>query len=113
MSRRNPLPVDSLTIHRWTKAGILRLKNPGTGRRQVVPESECRAIRAADSVRRLAGVSPSDAAGYPAATRALMIAAAKAARSNPPGSVVELPSPSPDVRHLLVVPEPFPAKGGP
>ncbi len=69
-------------------------------------------MRAADSVRRLAGVTPRDAAGYLRATRELMIAAAQAARTNPPGTVVELPSSSPDVRHVLIVPEPYPAKGG-
>ena len=114
MARRKPLPIDSETLHRWTKAGILQLVNPGSGRRHVIPDSERRAIRAADSVRRLAGATPNETAGYPSPVRSLMIAAAVAARSNPPGTVVELPSPSPDVRHILIVPEPYPtpSKGG-
>ncbi len=108
MSRRRGLPIDEMTLHRWIRAGILHLPLPGTGRRRPIPDSERRAIYAADSVRRLGGLTRLARGNSPAAMRTLMAAAAEAARSNPPGTVVELPSASPDVRHLLIVPEPYP-----
>lgn len=113
MARRHPLPIDVMTLDRWIRAGILHLPLPGTGRHRRISESERRAIRAADSVRRLGGITPY-AGQHPPAMRSLMVAAAQAARANPPGTVVELPSKSPHVRHVLIVPEPYPAstKGG-
>lgn len=108
-STRRPSWIDGRTVSEWERLGLLRFPRPGPRLRRY-PLSEQRAMRAIDSIRRLGGVSPdrSMTSGGPAelrARRALQPAAAEAARTNPPGTIVELPSKSPHVRHVLVVPE--------
>lgn len=100
------LPVSDMTVNWWIHMGLLRLPLPGTGSRRVYPDAEVRAMRAIDSMRRLAGVEPVGVNWGPAGHELARIVA-EVARSNPPGTVVELPSKSPLVRHVLVVPEPF------
>ncbi len=57
------------------------------------------------SVRRLGGASTDDGTPWGPAANSLARSVADAVRDNPPGAVVELPSPVPFVRHILVVPE--------
>lgn len=100
-------PVD---IDRWITAGLLRLSKPGSGIRRRYPAAELRAIRALDSLRRLGGASPNGAdAGVDyqrQKRRVLQVAVAAAARDNPPGTIVEVPTQSSCVRVVVVVPEP-------
>jgi hypothetical protein len=104
---RSRIPgVTATDLCRWAKTGLLRLSNPGTGRRRRYPPEEVRAARALDAHRRLAGVDPSKGLVPNPAYRRLQVAVANAARNNPPGTVVEIPSPVSWVRTIVVVPEP-------
>lgn len=99
--------LDAITVHRWTSSGLLRLSNPGAGRRRHYPPEEIRAARALDSHRRLGGIEPSEQAiGNIGPYRRLQVAVANAARNNPPGAVVEIYSTVSWVRTIVVVPEP-------
>lgn len=93
-------PVNLAALDRWLRAGVIHLPRPGTGYRRHYPPAELRAIHAVH-----AAVGSSSGAWTPQ-RRTLLVAIAAAARSNPPGSVVELPSPVSYVRHVLVVPSP-------
>lgn len=104
MAPRHRRYIDDMTMDRWIRAGIIRVQRLGPGRSRKVTDDEMRAIAAVDSVRRLAGTAPTSEA-YTPSVRALMVVAAEAARTNPPGTIVELASKSPHVRHILVVPE--------
>lgn len=95
--------INAKTLRRWIDAGFLDLPLPGTGHPRPVPPEEVRAIRAVDSVRRLGGATPNSESF--AGTRTLMRSAAAAARVHQPGDVVEMFSPVPWVRLVLVVPE--------
>lgn len=99
------LPVNPMTLHRWIRDGYLRLPLPGTGCRRPVPAEEMRAMLALESCRRLGGVDPSSESRSPA-TRALMSTVAEVARTHPPGTAVEITTPCPYVRHVVIVPEP-------
>lgn len=110
---RSPIPGVSMNdIQRWITAGLLRLPNTGSGWRRSYSDPEARAAMALDSLRRLGGVevqrgSPSPGSGpHRGAHRRLQVAVANAARNNPPGAVVEIPSPVSWVRIIVVVPEP-------
>ncbi len=97
------------TLYAWHRAGLVRFKRPGQGGgRIVLAPAELRVVHALDSLRRLGGGSLTTGADgrLPEAIVRLRRDVADAARSNPPGTVVELPSPVPWVRHVLVVPEP-------
>lgn len=99
--------LDKVTVHRWTSSGLLRLRNLGAGRRRHYPPEEVRAAKALDSHRRLGGIEPSEQAiGNIGPYRRTQVAVANAARNNPPGAVVEIPSPVSWVRTVVVVPEP-------
>lgn len=98
------LPVSDMTVNRWIHRGLLRLPLSGTGRRRDYPDAEVRAMRAVDSVRRLGGVEPVGVNWGPAGHE-LARTVAEVARSNPAGTVVDIPSPCPYVRHILVVPD--------
>lgn len=103
------LPGISLVdIDRWIRAGLLRLSMPGSGRRRRYPIKEVRAALALDSLRRLGGArgSINGCAGAPGAGRQLQHDVAQAARSNPPGTVVELETGPAWLRVVVVVPEP-------
>lgn len=93
------------TIQKWISTGLLRLDTPGHGRRRRYPSAEVRAARTLDSLRRLGGITPPEAMTTPA-QRKLQVAVASVARNNPPGTVVEIPSPVSYVRTIVVVPEP-------
>lgn len=100
--------IEGPTLVRWINGGLLHLRKPGKGRRRHYPPEEVRAARALDSHRRLAGavLNPGQPGGELATYRKLQVAVANAARNNPPGTVVELPSPVSWVRTIVVVPEP-------
>jgi hypothetical protein len=99
------LPVSLVVVDRWIRAGFLHLDRPGQGTRRAYPESERRAMVALDACRRLAGADP-DGQSLTDAHRALMSTVAEVARTHPPGTAVEITTPCPYVRHILIVPEP-------
>jgi hypothetical protein len=92
------------TLQSWVRTGLLRLDTPGKGWSRSYPVAEVRAARALDSLRRLAGVDPPVNPPLPPQRRT-QVAVANAARNNPPGAVVEIPSPVSWVRTIVVVPE--------
>lgn len=96
--------VNDPSLNAWIRAGLLHLDLPGSGRRRHYPVAEVRAARALDALRRLGGIEP-PSLNTPA-QRKLQLAVANAARNNPPGTVVEIPSPVSWVRTIVVVPEP-------
>jgi hypothetical protein len=100
-----PLPVNDMTVDRWTRAGFLRLASPGTGRRREYPPGEIRAMIALDAFRRRCGTDPSGVA-FTDAERELMSTIAEVARTHPPGTAHEIASPVPWIRHVVIVPEP-------
>lgn len=98
--------VHDPTLDAWIRAGLLHLSMPGTGRRRAYPPEELRAARALDSLRRLGGISPGgESRDRDGRRRALQHAVAECARTNPPGTVHDLPSPAPWLRVVLIVPE--------
>lgn len=99
------VPLDDMTLYRWIRAGLLHLPTPGTGHRRSYPEAELRAMRAVDSIRRLGGAEP-QGESWNAARYALARDVAEAARTHASGDVVDIASPVPFVRHVLVVPGP-------
>lgn len=98
------LPINDMTLNRWIRRGVLDLPLCGTGHKRTYQKGELRAMVAVDGLRRLGGVAPDTSAWTPTVTD-LARAVAEAARSNPPRTVVELPSPCSYVRHVLVVPD--------
>ncbi len=95
------LPISLATIDRWIRAGLLHLDRPGSGRRRQYPPAEMAALLALVDV----GAS-TDGETWTPERRTLLADVADAARSNPPGAVVEIASPVPYVWHILIVPAP-------
>lgn len=85
-------PIDNMTLNRWVHLGLVH--PPLSGRWRDYSDAEVRAVLAIDSMRRLGP------AGHELARTV-----AEAARSNPAGTEVDLPSPVPYVRLILVVPD--------
>lgn len=98
------LPVSLVVVDRWIRAGFLRLERPGTGARRTYPVPEVRAMLALDACRRLAGADP-DGQSLTDAHRSLMSTVAEVARTHPPGTAVEITTPCPYVRHVVIVPD--------
>lgn len=98
------LPVNPMLLHRIIRHGLVRLELPGPGRRRRYPPEELRALRAVAAG--LTGGHNSGPEKWTPARLRFLADVADAARSNPPGEVVEIVTPCPFVRHVLIVPEP-------
>lgn len=96
-------------LYNWTRHGWIRSDSPGSGRIRTLPAGEERAVAAIDALRRLGGVTRDGfgdtMSGYEART-VLRHTVAELARSNPAGSVHEIKTPVPWIRHILIVPSP-------